>query len=200
MAIRITPHIEQRYVEMCTHVASLTDTLGTPIDPGIFETVVMLNLVGITTFQSCEGHLDHGAPYPWVTVIDTELSQLYNRNWLHVCDLEEQAKEADTPEAYDRYLSANVQLRLLVDRSEQGSPFYQRLTSLLDTFYEPSVNPNPSRLVIKRFKSSGRYRIEPGIAEIVESIPEHLKAVYLERGQTEMAAFTAFLKQQILLK
>lgn len=186
--------------EGCEAVQSFTDQLGMLVDEGIFETVVALNLAGITTFQSCEGHLDHGAPYPWVTVIDEEQERLFNRRWLAVCQLEEQAKEAGTQEAYDRYLAADVQLRLVIARSEQESPLYRRLTSLLDTFYQHSVTPDPSRLVVRRFKSSGRYRIEPGFAEALESIPETLKGHYLARGQAEMQMFTSSLKRQWQLR
>ena len=55
---------EQCYQEMYERVSTFTDKLGTPIDPGIFETVVALNLLGLHTFQSCEGHLDPDAPIP----------------------------------------------------------------------------------------------------------------------------------------
>ncbi len=187
---------EQRYQEMHERVATFTDKLGMAVDPGIFETVVVLNLLGLHTFQSCEGHLDHGVPYPWVTVMDEEQERLFNRRWLAVCQLEEQAKEAGTQEAYDRYLAADVQLRLVMARSEQESPLYRRLTSLLDTFYLHSVTPDPTRLVVRRFKSPGRYRIEPGFAEALESIPETLKGHYLARGQAEIQAFTSSLKRQ----
>lgn len=47
---------EHGYQEMHARVATFTDKLGTPIDPGIFETVVALNLLGLHTLQSCEGH------------------------------------------------------------------------------------------------------------------------------------------------
>lgn len=187
---------EQCYQEMCERVATFTDTLGMPVDPGIFETVVVFNLLGLHTFQSCEGHLDHGCPYPWVTIIDEEQERLFNRRWLAVCQLEDQAKEAGTQEAYDRYLAADVQLRLVMARSEMESSFYKRLTSLLDAFYLHSVTPDPSRLVVRRFKSSSRYRIEPGFVEALESIPETLKGHYLARGQAEMQAFTISLKRQ----
>jgi hypothetical protein len=51
--------------EKFKHVA---DRLGRPIDDGIFNTVVALNVLGISTRMSCEGHLDHGLPYPWVGI------------------------------------------------------------------------------------------------------------------------------------
>ncbi|MFL5702321.1 MAG: hypothetical protein ACJ8AG_05760 [Ktedonobacteraceae bacterium] len=46
----------------------VTDRLGRPIDDGIFKTVVALNVLGISTRMSCEGHLDHGLPYPWADI------------------------------------------------------------------------------------------------------------------------------------
>jgi hypothetical protein len=46
----------------------VTDRLGMPIDDGIFDTVVALNILGVTTRMSCEGHLDHGLSYPWIDI------------------------------------------------------------------------------------------------------------------------------------
>ncbi len=94
----ITNTPEHRYEEMRAYVFSLTDKQGEPVDPGIFKAVVALNLLGVRTFQSCEGHLDHGCPYPWVTVIDEERSRQFNRRWVQVCELEEQAKSVRTIE------------------------------------------------------------------------------------------------------
>lgn len=49
-------------------VERLRDTLGFPIDPNIRETVVALNLSGMATSASCQGHIDRGRGAPWVTV------------------------------------------------------------------------------------------------------------------------------------
>jgi len=69
----------RQWDETAEKFRKVKDKLGCPIDEGIFETVVALNILGITTTMSCEGHLDHGLPYPWV---DT-LPQDYD----HLCDL-----------------------------------------------------------------------------------------------------------------
>src|SRR4051812_35177425 len=53
----------------------VADRLGRPIDDGIFKTVVALNVLGISTRMSCEGHLDHGLPYPWVDIEPETLSE-----------------------------------------------------------------------------------------------------------------------------
>ena len=49
-------------------VSQFRDGLKMPIDKGIRETVIVLNVLGFTTLMSCEGHLDRGLPYPWVDI------------------------------------------------------------------------------------------------------------------------------------
>lgn len=52
--------------EALTYFSRVTDKLGKEIDPGILETVAALNVLGIATVQSCEGHVGWGVPYPWI--------------------------------------------------------------------------------------------------------------------------------------
>lgn len=187
---------EQCYQETYERVSTFTDKLSTPIDPGIFETVVMLNLLGLHTFQSCEGHLDHGCPYPWVTILDEERSRTFNRMWLSVCELEEQAKASRTTTAYDCYLSADIQVRALLAKWEAEDLVFGQITGLLEAFYaEQEIQINPARLLVKRLHP-GTYRIEPGFSLVVKELPDDLKATYLARGQAEMQAFTTSLKRQ----
>jgi hypothetical protein len=54
----------------------ITDNLGKRIDAGILETVVVFNMLGITTLQSCEGHMGWGVPYPWIS-IESDMQQKY---------------------------------------------------------------------------------------------------------------------------
>ena len=96
----------------CEIVAQMTDKLGAPIDPGIFDTVVALNLLGLRTFQSCEGHIEYEHAYPWATLIHQEHNNRYVRGWLEVCELKEEAKQNKTPEAHDRWLTADLAFRL----------------------------------------------------------------------------------------
>jgi len=49
-------------------IEAVTDRLGFPIEPGIKDVVVGLNLLGLNTTQSCEGHPDRGMGAPWVEV------------------------------------------------------------------------------------------------------------------------------------
>lgn len=67
--------------ETAARFRRVVDKLGKPIDAGIFETVVALNMAGITTRASCEGHLDWGVPHPWVDV-EPELENKYRLHQL----------------------------------------------------------------------------------------------------------------------
>lgn len=46
------------------------------LDPHIESIVIVLNRNGVRTTQSCEGHLDHGLPYPWVRIEEGSCEQL----------------------------------------------------------------------------------------------------------------------------
>jgi hypothetical protein len=54
--------------EALMQVDALADKLGEPVDIGIRVMVAALHMHGIATYASCEGHLDHGFPYPWVDI------------------------------------------------------------------------------------------------------------------------------------
>lgn len=49
-------------------VTKLADSLGKPIDANTKELVIVLHCLKFTTSQSCEGHIDHGYPYPWIEI------------------------------------------------------------------------------------------------------------------------------------
>jgi hypothetical protein len=65
----MTIQTKEQYLEQIfDQVARTVDRQGRPIDLGIMGVVLYLNVHGIRTIFSCEGHLDHGEPYPWVWV------------------------------------------------------------------------------------------------------------------------------------
>lgn len=63
---QINPTKQEMWDEMSNEVSHWVDELGYPIDTEIKDTVVALNLLGIETTASCEGHLDHGFAFPSV--------------------------------------------------------------------------------------------------------------------------------------
>src|SRR4051812_12906321 len=58
--------VQWRETEM--ELSKVTDKLGTKIETGILPTVVALNILGINTFNSCEGHLDKGLGTPTISI------------------------------------------------------------------------------------------------------------------------------------
>jgi hypothetical protein len=130
-------------------------------------------------------------------VQDSARCSEFNRAWVRVCELEEQARECGLSQDYDAYLEAEVALRVQVVRWEVDDPCFTRLTALLDRFYSKCPRPPTSaRLLVKRFKSPGTYRIAPGFSLVTEELPEPLKASLLAKGREEMLAFTAFLRER----
>src|SRR5947207_189609 len=117
------------------HVSTFTDRLGTPIDAGIVETVVALNLLGLQTFQCCEGHRTEGCAYPWVTLVHRPLSGQFVRRWQIVCQLEEQANASGIMEAYDSYLAEHLRLQMDMVKWEEEDVLSQRLKGWLEHFY-----------------------------------------------------------------
>lgn len=181
--------------EACAEVAQFTDRLGCEVDEGIFDTVVVFNLLGMRTFQSCEGHLDHGCPYPWVTLVAKEPNNSHILSWKHVCDLEEQAKRDSTLESYDRYIVAYTAFKIQSAQWKREDHLFQRAISLLDAFYA-NREQSAVRLMVLRLHP-GMCRIELGCGREIRELPETLQASYLERGQAEMRVFTTYLKQML---
>jgi len=59
---------EQHLEQVFDQIARTVDGQGRPIDLGIMAPVLYLNVHGIMTTFSCEGHLDHGEPFPWIWI------------------------------------------------------------------------------------------------------------------------------------
>lgn len=197
MALQLPITPGQRGADIRARVGEFTDKLGREMDPGILETVVTLNVAGFATVQSCEGHLDHGTPYPWVNLADVGWERIIEKDWVRVAALRDLAKERADLTNCNRYLAADIEYRLQIDRYTQQNDFYQALHDLLEAFYANNA-PTPYRLYVTRFKTPGRYRLEPGLAKSLEDIPVSLRERYLHQTQAEMVAFTAYLKQQIV--
>jgi hypothetical protein len=58
----------KEWEQYASDAAEIKDNLGKGIDSGIFDTVVALKALDISTTASCEGHLEHGLAFPWIDV------------------------------------------------------------------------------------------------------------------------------------
>lgn len=168
-------------VEKFTHV---TDKLGKEIDPGIFDTVVALNVLGFHTTMSCEGHINWGLAAPWVDVIPDGAVALNQQ-----IQVIRQQTPADQP-----FPDEAKQLMLVVKRNQQL--LFHDLVKLLDQFYEYR-HITYARQLIPHMSHGGHIRIEPIGADLQTVVPDQIKEQQLRAYQTEMSDFTAFLKARI---
>lgn len=71
--------MSRTYNEVKQEVEQIRDGLGMPIDDGVKQVVIALRLWNFPTSASCEGHLDRGAPYPWVEIYAPDQEE---KSWL----------------------------------------------------------------------------------------------------------------------
>lgn len=157
---------KDRWAAMEKEVESWTDALGLGIDPGIKKMVIVLNLLGFKTEQSCEGHSDWGRPYPWVriTVKTPKLEDLFHKiqKTISLIDKHETAiqekypelsmgealRKGETQEVLDLYKKRHMYTDTLQKKSKLS---ILPLRHLLMKFYEGHAIDPDSMLVLTPF-------------------------------------------------
>ncbi|MEO8972199.1 MAG: hypothetical protein ABI406_11450 [Ktedonobacteraceae bacterium] len=173
----------------------MQDKLGKEVDAGIIETVVALNLLGMPTTQSCEGHLNHGTGAPWVDIEDTNASKRSSEvNRLFQQALRFQQQQTRITLETKRLFEEAHEAKRAVKRLHLA--IRQRLLTYLSEFYEHRQVPFDIRLVIQSRDTTGRSRLESQGADFQETAPLEERCLNLTVYQEEMRRFTAFLKQQ----
>lgn len=165
----------------------LVDGMGCPIDEGVLQTVVALNLLGLRTSQSCEGHLDGGLPYPWLDFYIGERPAWYEQAQEDACREGQSAEEEE---------AATDRLMALVAAYHHENPLYTRLTALLDAFYESKVSTPEKWRIIIRFLHPGYYRLMPLCGYHAQDWSETVRAEHLARTQAEMRVLGEWLREQ----
>jgi len=198
---------QQRWQTMEKEIDSITDGLGLGIDPGIKKTVVVLNLLGFKTSQSCEGHIGRGLPYPWID-FETENQEIANLNIKHndiikrinkeESDIQKKYPDLSMGEALRKEESKNLntlyqEMHAINDKIEKTSKSQLvPLKKLLGDFYK-GRSADPDRIIaiheinptfLKMYSIGGDW-------QIVRSDKE--KANKLKDYQQEMKALTDFL-------
>ena len=183
---------ERRYREMQATVARMTDKLGLPVDAGIVETVVLLNLFGIPTSASCEGHLEHGTGAPWVDIEATGVfaqmevaTRLFQQATLRKQELGRVTEEV--LQLFEWAHSARLELKRAHVRVRQ------RLFALLIDFYAQRSSPFDQHLIVQS-RPDGKSRLESQGADMQEVLEPSEREQKLRAYQREMQSFTAFLR------
>jgi hypothetical protein len=217
-ASKTHPTKQEQWDAMAADVDRWIDPTGCTVDDEIKEIVIALNLSGIKTTASCEGHLDHGEPFPWVDIaIDMreaeKIEQEMSYNEEQIKNEEELlARKFPRLSELDRVnLPEAANLRKLFDKQWLMYDSIQKvlakglgpLNELLCQFYKHhrtsydnmlivpcnSLNPTPSMTLI-RFYSIG------GKRQCIRTPKE--QRLNLAAYQEEMRAFANFLKKKFM--
>jgi hypothetical protein len=172
-----------------SEVDALRDGIGKPIDPGIRETVAILQLLGLHTRQSCEGHIDWGLPAPWVALYVPEAEQLREKilpleSWLEVLQ--------EDDEAFERVCHERNRLRQQETQCEAQAwmPLFRWLASY---YQHHSAVPYEERIVLH---TNGRLTIQGAMLQGARDAAT--QALKLQEYQDELRRFTQFLKRQFM--
>ncbi len=153
----------------------IADKLGTPIDPGILDTVAVFRVLDIHTAGSCEGHADRLTGGPYVMFESAQSGELFSKL--------QEIPDRTSPE-YQELFSQISRLNMAE---------VQKLLPLLDGFYADRDTPHSRRLIIRCFGPSvAKLMVQD--ADLAELLPPEQQAHLLADSQLEMMAFTNYLK------
>lgn len=165
----------------------VTDAMGCPIDEGILETVVGLNLLGLPTCQSCEGHLDEGLPYPWID-FETDEFPVFTQA---VEDASCKGLSAEEQEARGARL-----VEIAATLPSHGI-LYTRLEELLRLYYHHYPATAEEFCLTIHVSSPILFRLMPWCGYHAWAWDDATRMHKLCRTQAEMRTFSAFLKQRV---
>lgn len=194
--------------EWSKKVEKITDGLDYHIDSGIKESVIALNVFGIKTDGSCEGHLDRGLPYPWIDVqiISDEMHDEFTHSQEIIAKKKyknEEEFKKDNPVMHQKLIEIRAKY------IEESKRIKSRIDALLDEFYMKH-NPHSPETKITPHESPNGFRIEAygsrglGLGnwkkydDKIAKLSFKEKELYLKNNQNEMKAFTDFLKNKFL--
>jgi hypothetical protein len=200
------------WLDTLEKVERMRDALGFPVDTNIRETIVALNLSGLSTSASCEGHIDRGRGAPWIKIEapnrprerfggqDEIIETTARKNKVS-------AEDVRTGRSHEAWREA---MNLAADHEE--TPEYQiwrkendrlqeQVTALLDSFYQGRTVEPAAHLALSR-NAEGTFNIHNG----GEDYERHSRtptederrrlADRLARYQGEMKVFTDFLREK----
>lgn len=170
------------------------DKLGKPIDKGIFEGVLALNALGITTDMSCEGHLSYGTGAPYIDVV-AGYRPRYRlngeeeyQNRLGLDSIPDEQYEAFLEECSPKGKTEEYKVW-----EHTNYVLMDQVVTLLREFYQTRVAPFDIRIHIEGMWGA-RFRITNGDPYATGLTP--ITVELLAQRQAEFHDFTEFLKRK----
>lgn len=149
-------------------IDKIVDALNRPVDAGIKPTVAILNALGLTTTQSCEGHIEGNICGPWVDIgpkIPTDPEWYQDKKTLNKLKHD--------------YLLMRIKLHELLQL------FYKERRVDYDT-------------ILQHAELGYHVRLQSNASELIATLLSEEQEQALSRYRTEMEAFTAFLTERYL--
>jgi hypothetical protein len=111
---------------------------ATGLDPVIRNLVIGLRRWGIRTTMSCQGHLNEGLPYPWVTFLFPDIGKLARliASWNYGRGREAEIKWVIRPAAVEAYLLPEEKEKPLTVLQEEAEKLGHWLIELPDDWDE----------------------------------------------------------------
>lgn len=189
----------ERWEKQIKALNTTADGLGKPIDSKIIETVAGLNLLEITTTQSCEGHLSSGRTnYPWINIGPKKGGKAYQKLIESISIKEEGNKiykasgltlEVKTLYTKSRKLREAAKKSMLVE--------FQKVWPLLKEYYGQKPLDLDSHLILVDITPIQGCIYSQGALLQSLRTPKERKEKLMEYQQ-EMFGFGEFLKQKFL--
>jgi hypothetical protein len=189
--------LSSHWLETAQRLEGATDALGTPIDKDIMEAVIALNVLGVMTDSSCEGHIGRGYAAPWIDFHAVGIESLRRQASNANRNLRE-AEEQQAPRETIHTLTTEV-YRLA---REENVAYYRgswRVYQALEAFYLEHHVPYDQQLYLHN-DSFGNSRLQPNGIDYQPQRSTEIQAKKLFTYQQEMSTFAAFLKSDYLFR
>ena len=178
---------QYQWEQKLKQLETLGDGLGKGLDNGIKEAVAVIQLFGILTRQSCQGHLNWGDAAPWIDIdLPLDIYALGQRRR----ELVDQLDSLEEGTAEFEEVSQEERLMWHEERRLEALELKKTFV-LLEEFYRERHVPYDERLIM-----DGRGRLTNQGSMLQPGEDEARRGKNLYRYQREMKAFTEFLKQK----
>lgn len=177
----------------------VVDNLGKRIDTKILKTVVGINVNGLLTQQSCQGHLRYGVASPWVDIVvanSEKVLVLYKQiEQLRGTILDEEDNEKPV---LGRKKEIWEKIHLITRKKDKLlSKNNQKIIGLLSKFYSSRQGvPYDNRIIIKENYLGVRLVCQGFLLQGSRDLLE--KKAKLAEYQNEFSLFADFLKNIFL--